>query len=353
MSDESLKPVILITGLPGEGKTLYAVSQYLKGKTNAYAANLNTTAFPKWDADKWYETPPGSVIVVDEAWRYFPPRNATQEPPEHYKRVPEIRHNGHVLVLITQDPHDLDARIRRRVGRHYHVVRVFGSERANIHVWNECQEDVKNRTETESFLWEYDREAYPLYVSTKDKHRIKVEIPAKLKRVPVYLALAAVGIVGGLWFTVNNFTGEGSGVPAKDSPSRSLFGSPGQQTARTPAVVSPEQWLQSRQPRIPDLPHTAPAYDSLTTPTTVPVIAACIDMPSKGCKCYTQQATPLTVSLEVCRQYVAGGMFQEFDPAPSRETVQEDRPVTRGSVPETTRTPDTAPRPLRGEALNI
>jgi len=338
---ESLKPVILITGLPGEGKTLFAVSKFLKGKAGVFAANMNTTAFPKVDASKWYETPPGSVVVVDEAWEFFAPRNAMQDPPEHYTRIPKIRHSGHVLVLITQDPHDLDARVRRRVGKHYHVVRVYGSERANIHEWNKCQEDINNRAETESAIWEYDKEAYNLYTSTEDKHRIKIEIPRKLKRVPVYLALAALGVGGGIWATFANFKPDTPAVALSpdDSGPGGLFGmgKPSPKTPQKQEPISAQQWVEQRTPRIPDLPHTAPAYDALTVPTQAPVIAACVVSASKGCKCYSQQATPLTVSIDVCMQFVKGGMFQEFtNPAPSREMVNEDRPSTRGTVPPAT-----------------
>lgn len=323
---ESLKPVILITGLPGEGKTLYAVSNYCKGKSSVFTAGLKGSVFPEVDATKWYETPSGSVVVVDEAWKWFAPKNPTQEPPEHYKKVPEIRHSGHVLVLVTQHPQDLDSRIRRRVGKHYHVVRIFGSERANIHEWNHCHEDVEHRSDTESFVWEYDKASYGLYKSA-DQHRIKVEIPRRIKRIPIYLGLAAVGIVGGVWWAYQSLSGTAEtaqppnlvdkqdggglfgGLPALGKQGQ---GGRGQREEKKPMTTA--EYLASMAPRIEDLRHTAPRYDELTKPTRVPVPAACMSMPSKGCKCWTQDATPYPISADVCQQIVAGGVFLDFRP---------------------------------------
>lgn len=225
--------------------------------------------------------------------------------------------------------------------KHYHVVRVYGSERANIHEWNKCQEDINQRQETESTIWEYDKEAYSLYTSTEDKHRIKIEIPRKLKRIPVYLALAALGVGGGIWGTFANFKQDAPAVaraPAETS-SGGLFGTgkPGPRGQQKQEPLTAQQWIEQRTPRIPDLPHTAPAYDAITVPTQAPVIAACVVSASQGCKCYSQQATPLTVSTDVCMQFVKGGMFQEFtNPTPSRETTAEDRPSSRGTVPPMT-----------------
>jgi zona occludens toxin len=99
------------------------------------------------------------------------------------------------------------------------------------------------------------------------------------------------------------------------------------------------EYIASYQPRIAGLMHSAPAYDKLTEPKRVPVPAACVEMKSVGCKCYTQDATPYPVDLSMCRQLVAQGSFLAFqaegDRRPS-ETVQTrlpapDRPVAAPS----------------------
>lgn len=315
--EDGLAPIILITGLPGAAKSLFLTSQFLKGKANVWQGGLKGSVFPACDPSRWFETPQGSTIGVDEAWKWFAPQPPTKEPPAHYTRLPEIRHEGRTLILVTQHPNDLDARVRRRIGKHYHLVRVFGSERSNVHVWDHCQDNVESRNDTDSFIWEFDKESYALYKSAS-LHKIKTEVPRRLKRVPYYLAAAAVLIpasVALMWWllTPDDVAGQKSGRPA--SSFATGLGQPGQLGAgqkQKQEPMSAEQWMQARQPRISDLPHTAPAYDSITAPTVAPVIAACVQSVSKGCNCYTQQATPLKVSAQVCEQFVKGGMFEEF-----------------------------------------
>lgn len=337
---ESLKPVILITGLPGEGKTLYAVSNYLKGKANAYAGGLKGSVFPSVDPSKWFETPEGSLVVVDEAWKWFAPVSPTKEPPDHYAKVPEIRHSGHVLVLVTQHPNDLDARIRRRVGKHYHVVRIFGSERANIHEWNHCHADVESRVDTESFVWEYDKTSYPLYKSATD-HKIKIEIPRRLKRVPLYLGGAVLMVAGGLWWAYDSISGAGGKTDSSSSGSGPIdamkaFAKPAQKQAakEEKRPMSAVEYVLHQTPRIQTLEYTAPVYDELTKPVRVPVPVACVQSKSQGCKCWSQQATPMQVDASFCQQVVKGGMFLAFNPdGESREKVSESMPVSRDASP--------------------
>lgn len=332
--EDGLAPIILVTGLPGAGKSLFVTSQFLKGKAGVYQAGLKGSVFPGIDASKWFESPHGATIAVDEAWKWFAPQPPTKEPPEHYTRLPEIRHEGRTLILATQHPNDLDARVRRRIGKHFHLVRVFGSERSNVHQWDHCHEDVDSRSDTDSFIWEFDKEAYALYKSAS-LHKIKTEVPRRLKRVPFYIAGAVLAFVVMpflFWnlLTPDEVPGQKKGMFSGALPQQSAhrFGA-----SKAVEPLSPQQWLELRQPRIADLPHTAPAYDAITKPKIAPVLAACVQSESRGCKCYTQQATPLVVSLDVCQQFVANGMFQDFEQATTREKVDVDRPGDRGPVP--------------------
>lgn len=334
--EDGLAPIILVTGLPGAGKSLFVTSQFLKGKAGVYQAGLKGSVFPGIDATKWFNSPHGAVIAVDEAWKWFAPQPPTKEPPECYTRLPEIRHEGRTLILATQHPNDLDARVRRRIGRHYHLVRIFGSERSNVHQWDHCHEDVDSRNETDSFIWEFDKEAYALYKSAS-LHKIKTEVPRRLKRVPYYIAAALVAIpasLGIMWMllTPDEVPGQAKAKKQGMFPTPNLPGNFGGKPKAEP--LSAEQWMQLRQPRIADLPHTAPAYDQITVPTVAPVIAACVQSASKGCNCWTQQATPIKVSLQVCEQFVKGGMFEDFhQSAPARETTAPDTSGNRGPVP--------------------
>lgn len=86
--------------------------------------------------------------------------------------------------------------------------------------------------------------------------------------------------------------------------------------------MSMAEYLESRQARIPDLPHTAPAYDEVTKPVTAPYPAACVQ-DAKRCLCYTQQGTLLRTSGEVCAQIVKYGYFMDWDDGRSKREAPQ------------------------------
>lgn len=73
-------------------------------------------------------------------------------------------------------------------------------------------------------------------------------------------------------------------------------------TAEPPRVdtTTTEYFLAQRMPRLPDFPHTAPAYDEVTKPVRAPYPAACITMRG-DCRCYTQQGTLLQTAAPACK----------------------------------------------------
>jgi len=80
-------------------------------------------------------------------------------------------------------------------------------------------------------------------------------------------------------------------------------------------------------PRIAGRPETAPAYDQLRQVKAFPRLAGCAMSPSRGCQCYTQQATRYEVPESVCREIVEGNVFDPYaDPAPSipAQSIQPD-----------------------------
>ena len=85
------------------------------------------------------------------------------------------------------------------------------------------------------------------------------------------------------------------------------------------AALSSAEFSSSFVPRIAGLPSTAPRYDSLTVPLQAPKIAACILGKRPGsktveCACWSQQATRLDVSHDICKQIALGGFFDDTQP---------------------------------------
>jgi zona occludens toxin len=79
-------------------------------------------------------------------------------------------------------------------------------------------------------------------------------------------------------------------------------------TSERSKKLSTSEWLAEQKPRIDGLPHTAPAYDDLAKPQSVPAPQACVEMGNK-CKCYTDQATPIEVPDDMCKNIVKNGIY--------------------------------------------
>ena len=106
--------------------------------------------------------------------------------------------------------------------------------------------------------------------------------------------------------------------------------------------MTKKEWMEEQVPRIEEFPHTAPKYDDLTRPVRVPMPAACMEMKSIGCRCYTQQGTLLPqIGLDTCRAIVRNGYFEDFnadgqigrgdgDGGYSRQSINQDGGSVRG-----------------------
>ena len=72
----------LITGQPGNGKSLYTIS-FVEAKRQAESRPVFYYGIPDltlpWtqleDPTKWYECPEKSIIVIDEVQKVMPPRS--------------------------------------------------------------------------------------------------------------------------------------------------------------------------------------------------------------------------------------------------------------------------------------
>lgn len=314
--------IIEITGLPGNGKTLYALA-YVKDWAErenrpVYYSGINELMLP-WteiDAEKWYECPPRSIIVIDECQRVFRPRSVGKDVPEHVSRLETHRHQGVDIVLITQHPLLTDTAVRRLVGKHLHVVRKFGTQAATIHEWASVRDNCDKpagRKDSIKHHWKYDKKVYGYYKSA-EVHTVKASIP---KRVFVMCALPVL-IIAMIGFAVHYFRGL---TQAKQVPNSQASAKPsGKQSGAAGGTVKPFDPLEDARayvamntPRVEGLPHTSPKYDEITKPTTAPVPVACIAS-TKKCLCYTQQGTRMDVRDQVCRDIAEYGYFQDFNP---------------------------------------
>ncbi len=93
------------------------------------------------------ELPAGSIVLIDEVQRLMRPRIHGSKVPAFIAELETHRHRGIDLVLITQHPMLLDSNVRRLTGQHFHVIRKFGTQMANVYEWGQVKENAdKNRS---------------------------------------------------------------------------------------------------------------------------------------------------------------------------------------------------------------
>jgi zona occludens toxin (predicted ATPase) len=220
--------VLLITGVAGTGKTLYAIQRYIipelkKGNkvfTNIDGIitsrisllfgidiieaerNLKKIENPK---EFWKELEINSLAVIDEGQNIFNNRDwADDANKECVKYLFEHRHWGHSVLFITPHIDSLDAGIRRAAQftyKHKSFSAIGAVKTVRCAVFDQC-EIAKGAVEY--FTWKHDSRIYDCYSSyfqdgTKEK---KVRIHP-FRNLTVYFLVSV--IVFGSIFSVSPF----------------------------------------------------------------------------------------------------------------------------------------------------
>lgn len=310
----------VVTGKPGHGKTLYAVTKIEKRareeNRRVYYNGINGLKLD-WslleDATSWHDpavVPDGAIIVIDEAQRTFPPRSTGSKVPAHVQPFDTHRHRGLDIYLITQDPMLIDSFARNLAGEHIHVLRPFGTQQAKVFRWEhvvdpDSRSERKLAVDTEFFR--YPKQSFNLYDSAT-VHTVKRKLPWKLAvGLPILAGVLALSLVIG-YKTLNNLRQK------KDDSSSKGSGDLISTSSADKKSLNPEEYKKLFVSRLPDHPESAPIYDDLAAkPAYLPVVAGCVAM-GKTCRCYTQQGTPLPdFPAESCRVIVEHGAFIAYE----------------------------------------
>lgn len=343
MSESAL---IIRTGKPGNGKTLNTIkevdAQAKKQGRTVYFYNvkglkpelLQASWFEFEDPYKWPDLPDNSIIVIDEAQGWFGVRDPRKDIPAHISAFETLRHKGHEVHLITQDPRFIDVHARRLCGTHIHYMRVFGSNRvARFH----CAEGVYEAVEkiigykgAEKTVISLDKKMFGVYTSSSGDHHFKFKPPKAL-----FVLAGCLILIAGLGYKLKDrFLSTPDDPSAVSSPSESVVnqGAKGVFSAITgqqeDQPLTPAQYIAQRTPRIADVPSSAPVYDELTKPVSFPrtycvltfdpelmarngkrMALDFIDGKPAGCQCFTQQNTRLNTSFAYCADVVQNGIF--------------------------------------------
>lgn len=348
--------ITLFTGLPGNGKTLFALATWhdkaLAESREVYYSGIKDLMLPWTEikAEEWNLVPDGALVLLDEAQFVFPRKPNGAQLPEFYTELAVHRHRGLDIGIITQHPTLIDNFVRKLVGQHFHSIRKFGMERATIHEWSATQAAPESPAAHKSSIsksWKYDKRVYGWYKSA-EVHTVKRKIPAKLLMVAVFV----IAVICALVMFVRGYGAKGqpaAGAGVSSSSPAGDAGGGGVGEKVFDPLADARQYAAMNTARIEGLPHTAPKYDELTKPVRVPVPAACVQIGVAGrgkvaCKCYTQQGTPMAVEFNMCVEFARNGYFQDFDAEKDRRddhraaqgvqvlSARPDSPVSRERV---------------------
>lgn len=306
--------ITLITGLPGNGKTLFALhhvhARASKEGRPVYYLGIPELTLP-WtqidSADEWLSLPDGSIVVIDEAQSSgrFPKRGQSAQVPAYVEQLAIHRHRGFDFYLITQHPLLIDHFVRRLAEDHFHLVRAFGTQSATVHKFPQVNDQPdKTRADSVRSQFVYPKEVFSWYKSA-EVHTHKSKIPLRVYAlVAIPLLIAALGYVVSIWIDSRKSDGPGSDGPGVLADGVSA-------SARPPvARAVPLDVLAGYIPRVPGLPHTAPRYDEVMRPVTAPQPRLCISS-TRACRCYTDQATRIDMPDDLCSTLVERGWFDD------------------------------------------
>ena len=316
-------PITVITGQPGNGKTLRSMEMLeaalKKGDRPVYVSgvkgSLPAKARQLENAREWEKVEDGALIFIDEAWRDFGHlQDARGAPtPAYVQALATHRHRGIDFVMTTQMVNQLYPFMRGLIGEHVHVVRKFGTSLCTVYTWGEVCEDVKSQGQRDKALsssWVQPSHLFGQFESAT-MHTIKRKIPWRLALIPACIIGA---LVLGWVVYAKMKTGElnataqqaDSGVAGTASTARPVAG-----TGK--ASMTPAEWKKMVTPRIAGIHGSQPLFDgrkALSRPATYCMISGPVE--TGRCVCYTEQATVIPDVLPSrCRR---AARFGEYDP---------------------------------------
>lgn len=346
--------IYLITGQPGNGKTLYAMAaMHAEYERNAEAVKAgkeqprdffsnvagatteeNPKAYP-WvqrmpEHNDWTKLPKGSYVQYDEAHadgrtpgleRYGELFPATGKPGEsqdpRVRAMSTHRHGGYDLVLITQYPNKIHHQVRTLVGQHVHMNRAMGLTTAGIFKWTRTQadpydEDARDKAEEE--IWQYPKGEYERYFSaTLHTASYKFKIPKKVWSGLSMLIVAGLVAWGLYYFLIPKQVREKQAKPPQAEAS-----------LLAPAVAASDDEYS--------IPGTG-MFVSLTAPK-VTAVSGCVDTP-RACRCFDTEGDLIDQSQAECRIIVDGplpfNVLHQYSGGNAQVASRESGPVPEGT----------------------
>lgn len=275
--------LILVTGVPGSGKSLYSVDlieKYIEAnqilikdghEPREIYSDIDglTIEGVKQSPDDWRDAPDGSIVVYDECQQKFGPDGQGRSGRADIQEFETHRHRGFDIILITQHPKLLHAHIRRLVGKHYHVERMYGTQNAKIYQ-RDGQIDIDKQAQLsklDNFVWSYPKKHFGKYKSAT-LHTHKAHLPKFLKRAIIGITIIGILIYFISPYAMKFFTSSFAKVEETQTESST-------KTVSNEIIITPAE-------------------------ETTPV--ACITMGDK-CSCYNSYGYLLEIPYQYCKKF--------------------------------------------------
>lgn len=328
--------ITLITGTPGSGKTLYAVTKILEyveqnkklledGKEPRMIYSdidgLNIPGVEPAPKD-WRDTPDGSIIFYDEIQQREEFKKSRYDN-EICDALQVHRHTGHDIYGITQFPVLLHPNFRAVVGMHQHLHRGWGLSSATVFNWAYCV-DAPNAPSNKklaehTFRFNYPKDVYKYYKSAT-VHTHKARVPKR-----IFLGLLVLFVMGyfayKLLFVEDNFFKNIYGYDNKPKDTKQQQSSvsfdiskqdnmPQSQNVEQPQNAQTEQALNQRRIYLyqNELPKD---YEIRRNDPNLQVRG--VAMMGNKCTAYNALGDMMTLSQDDCKSYVGTGRVYKSD----------------------------------------
>lgn len=351
--------ITLITGVPGSGKTLKAVWDYLRKdvghvtvaedewgrekrvETKVYT-NINGLLLdhdlieiggtwakvgPEWKYDgnpeslrNWHQwAKPGTKIYADEFQKAWPPRpNGSPVPPD-VQALDTHRHMGVDFICITQNCRNVDRHLLGLVDRHLHVRRMANMPLAVVYEWDHASISLNYRNSLTKSPWRYPKKAYKLYKSAELHTKQSRKVPGLVWFILVALVALAYLIPTLKGRLTERFSGKPAEISAPAPAAATGPGLPGK------TVEVKDGWVHTVETSVSTEVVPAPPPPGPAQVVAAPVLAGCIAV-GKRCGCVSTDGLPVDVEPAVC--FTRTGQ----DRGPPVQFVDSQRTVPPGAV---------------------
>lgn len=216
--------ILLLSGVPGAGKTLRAISTTLQWMDHdpdrPVFSNVEGWRRAAPIPDQWMDVPDRSVVVIDEIQQRWRRQNGQASISPEIKALETHRHRAVDFILTCQNPAQLQTEVRVLVERHEHLTRRGNLDAAVVTAWEgHCstfpRKDAQ-ASDAETTIWRYPKAVFSEYQSAVE-HNQRRRIP---KAAKVGLILAPLAVGGLTWAAIqthSTISGYGTDVAVDTS----------------------------------------------------------------------------------------------------------------------------------------